>query len=52
MTFIDRIIDRAKKNKKTVVLPETMDDRVLKAAEVIVNEGIANVILIGNKVKY
>ena len=49
MTFIDRIIDRAKKNKKTVVLPETMDDRVLKAAEVIVNEGIANVILIGNK---
>lgn len=49
MSFIDRIIDRAKKNKKTVVLPETMDNRVLKAAEVIINEEIANVILIGNK---
>ena len=49
MSFIDRIIDRAKENKKTIVLPETMDNRVLKAAEVIINEGIANVILIGNK---
>ena len=49
MSFIDNIITRAKENKKTIVLPETMDDRVLGAAEKIVNEDIANVILIGNK---
>ena len=49
MSFIDNIITRAKENKKTIVLPETMDDRVLGAAEKVVNEGIANIILIGNK---
>ena len=49
MSFIDNIITRAKENKKTIVLPETMDDRVLGAAERVVNEGIANIILIGNK---
>ena len=49
MSFIDNIITRAKANKKTIVLPETMDDRVLGAAEKVVNEGIANIILIGNK---
>ena len=49
MSFIDNIITRAKANKKTIVLPETMDDRVLGAAEKIVNEDVANVILIGNK---
>ena len=49
MSFIDNIITRAKTNKKTIVLPETMDDRVLGAAEKIVNEDVANVILIGNK---
>ena len=49
MSFIDNIITRAKANKKTIVLPESMDDRVLGAAEKIVNEDVANVILIGNK---
>ena len=49
MSFIDNIITRAKANKKTIVLPETMDDRILGAAEKIVNEDVANVILIGNK---
>ena len=49
MSFINNIITRAKANKKTIVLPETMDDRVLGAAEKIVNEDVANVILIGNK---
>ena len=33
-----------KKNKKTIVLPETMDKRVLEATEKILNEGIANII--------
>jgi len=45
--LIDRIIDRAKENKKTIILPESMDARVVEAAKRIVNEGIANIILIG-----
>ena len=53
MSIIDNIIQRAKKNKKKIVLPETMDLRVLQAAEKIVKEKIADIILIGdiNKIK-
>ena len=49
MSFINTIKERVKKNKKTIVLPETMDKRVLEATEKILNEGIANIILIGKK---
>ena len=47
MSFINRIKERAKQNKKTIVLPETMDHRTLEAASIILREGIANIILIG-----
>ena len=50
MNFIESIKERAKKNKKTIVLPETMDERVLDAASKVLKEGIANVILVGNPV--
>ena len=49
MNIIENIIERAKKNKKKIVLPETMDIRILEAANKIVNEGIANIILIGDE---
>lgn len=49
MSFINKIIERAKLNKKTIVLPETMDRRVLEAADIILKEEIANIILIGTK---
>lgn len=49
MSFIDRIKERAKKNLKTIALPESMDERVIEAALKIVNEGIANIIVIGDK---
>ena len=47
MNFIESIKNRAKKDKKTIVLPETMDERVLEAASIVLREGIANVILVG-----
>lgn len=47
MSFIDTIKERAKKDKKTIVLPETMDRRVMEATEKILNENIADIILIG-----
>ena len=47
MKFIEYIKERAKKNKKRIILPETMDERVVKAAEIIRNENIADIILIG-----
>ncbi len=49
MAVIEKIIQRVKKNKKTIVLPESMDERVLKAANKIIKDDIANIILIGNK---
>lgn len=49
MTFIDEIKERAKLDIKTVVLPEAMDSRILKATEIIVSEKIAKVVLVGNK---
>ncbi len=47
--IIENIKKRAKKNKKTIVLPETMDRRILEATDKILKEKIANIILIGNE---
>ena len=47
MNFIESVKKRAKENKKTIVLPETMDERVLEAASIVLDEGIADVILVG-----
>lgn len=47
MGFIDTIKARAKADKKTIVLPESMDKRTFEAAEKILKEGIANLIIIG-----
>ena len=46
-TFLDRIKQRAKADKKTIVLPESMDRRTFEAAETILKEDIANIIIIG-----
>ena len=51
MAFINQIKERAKKELKTIILPEATDIRVLKAAQIIRNEKYANVILIGNSEK-
>lgn len=49
MNIINIIKERAKKNVKTIVLPEAEDIRVLEAASIVLNEKSANIILIGNK---
>ena len=51
MTYIDTIKEKARQNKKTIVLPETTDKRTLIAASHVMMEGIANVIMIGNEEK-
>ena len=47
MGFIDEIKAKAKADKKTIVLPESMDKRTFDAAEKILKEGIANIVIIG-----
>ena len=51
MSFLETIKQRAKSNKKTIVLPETSDMRILKAAHIILEEEISEIILLGNKDK-
>lgn len=47
MGFIDEIKSRAKQDKKTIVLPESMVRRTFEAAAEILAEGIANLVIIG-----
>ena len=49
--FIEKIKDRARADVKTIVMPETNDKRTLIAAAHIIEEGIANLILIGDQEK-
>ncbi len=49
MTILDEIRAKAKRLGKTIVLPETYDERVLDAADILLSEGIAKVILIGDR---
>jgi phosphate acetyltransferase len=49
MSFLETIKNRARANKKTIVLPETFDQRTIDAAVAVLQQDIANVILIGNK---
>ena len=45
--FLERIKERAKQDKKTVVLPESMDRRTIEAAAKVLAEDIANIVIIG-----
>ena len=47
-TFLDSVIERAKGDKKTIVLPEGDDPRTLEAAEKLLAEGVANLIILGD----
>ena len=48
MSFIENIKERAKKNKKKIILPESMDERVISAAAKAIKDDIADIIIIGN----
>ena len=47
--FLDTMIARAKADKKTIVLPEGNDVRTLQAAEKILADNLANLIILGNE---
>ena len=51
MAFIDEIKNRAKKEIKKIVLPESNDDRTLIATSEVLKQQFAEIILIGNKSK-
>jgi len=51
MNLMQDIIERAKANKQRIVLPEGTEERTLKAADQLLADGVADIILIGNPVE-
>lgn len=51
MSYIDIIKDKARSDKRTIVLPESNDKRTLIAASHILEEGIANIVMVGKEEK-
>ena len=48
MNLMERMVEQARANKQRIVLPEGTEERTLKAADRILADNIADVILIGN----
>jgi phosphate acetyltransferase len=49
MTLLEKIRANAQKHFKRIVLPESFEDRTLKAADFAVENSLADIILLGNK---
>ena len=49
MGILEAFKSKARAIKKTIVLPETIDDRTLQAAHIILQEGFAHIILVGKQ---
>lgn len=49
MSFIEEMKNKARTDIKTIVLPESTDERILEAANIILREGFANIILVGDE---
>lgn len=51
MNLLNQIMDRARQQPQRIVLPEATEIRTLKAANIILKEALARLILIGNEVE-
>lgn len=49
MDFLKSVMERAKQNKKTIVLPESNDIRTIEAAASLLKQGIAEIVLVGDE---
>lgn len=51
MELVEQLITRAKANRQRIVLPEGTEERTLKAANQILTDEVADLILLGNPVE-
>jgi phosphate acetyltransferase len=51
MNLMKLIKENAKKHQQRIVLPESFEERTIQAADIIIAEGLAKIILIGNPEK-
>lgn len=49
MAFLEKVIEIARKDVQTIVLPEAFDPRTIEATHKILEQGIAKIILVGNR---
>jgi len=49
LKFLEQISERAKKDIKTIVLPESSDIRTIRAAAMVLEKGIARIVLVGRE---
>lgn len=49
MALLERIVERAKAQKKTIILPEGEDRRTIEAAVMSVRDGVADIIMLGDE---
>ena len=49
MSLIESIISRAKSNRQRIVLPESLEERTIKAADKALADDLAEIILIGSR---
>ena len=52
MKFIDELKEKARTNRKTIVLPEGMDKRTYEAAEQILKEDFADIVVLATKEEF
>lgn len=48
MDLIKQIVARAQANKQRIVLPEGTEERTIQAADRLIADGVADIILLGN----
>ncbi|MBN1415402.1 MAG: phosphate acetyltransferase [Bacteroidales bacterium] len=49
MNLIESIKENARQNRQRIVLPEGHEERTLRAADIVIKEKIAEIIILGNK---
>ncbi len=49
LMFEYKLFEMARKKKKHIILPESSDERILRAAQIILLRGVADITLLGNK---
>ena len=52
MNLMERMVEQARANKQRIVLPEGTEERTLQAADRILADNIADIILIGEPRNY
>lgn len=49
LMFAHQLMERARTSRRRIVLPESQDDRILEAADIVLRRGVADLVLLGEE---